>query len=241
MNDTTINAILGAGQVANTLSNNIINDVKMYDVGEWEGENHIECNYLHIAIPYSDSFINIVENAERIFSPDIMIIHSTVAPGTTAQLGCLYSPVMGRHDDDFKNNVKLYRKFIAGEKEQYEKVSSLFNLQCEYWGDNTAELEYSKIMSTSRMYWALMFQKIMQNDCEKYGFNFVNTYNRWTDNYNAGIAIKHHNWQRPIYTRMETDQPGGHCLGNNIHLVDNEITTMIKAWEKGILYTVTQG
>ena len=229
-----ITAILGAGQVANTLKNNITNESTMYDIGQWEGEEHIECDYLHIAIPYTKGFIRIVENAERIFSPDIMLIHSSVKPGTTKKLKCLYSPVIGRHDDDFKNNVKLYRKFIAGDKASYDKVSNLFNLQCEYWGENTSELEYSKIMSTSRMYWDLMFQKIMQRDCEKYDYDFIQAYHRWTDNYNAGIAVNHPNWKRPFYLKMETDTPGGHCLKSNIHLVDNELTAIIKAWEKDL-------
>jgi len=232
-----LNCILGAGQVGEVLEN-LLENTKVYDIGQWEGEVHIECDYLHIAIPFTDSFMRTVENAERIFTPDIMIIHSTVSPGTSKKLSCLYSPIMGRHDDDFKNNVKMYRKFIAGDKGQFDTIKSEFKLEAEYWGDNTNELEYSKVMSTNRMYWDLILQKHMQDDCKTHGYDFTQVYTRWTDNYNAGIRVKHDNWARPIYSKMETDKPQGHCLGANIHLLDNEVTNYIKAWEKGILYTV---
>lgn len=232
-----INCILGAGQVANTLKNNIHEPVKLFNKGEWENKN-IECDFLHIAIPYTKEFINIIENAKKVFNADIIIIHSTVEPGTSKIFNCLYSPVLGRHDDDFSNNVKLYRKFIAGNVNDYKKIFDQFNLKCEYWGNNTTELEYAKIMSTTKMYWDLMFNKILDKDCQKNNFNYQNVYYRWTDNYNAGIRNNHPAWERSIYEKMETEKPGGHCLKPNIHLVNNDITKIIKAWEKGIKYIV---
>ena len=233
------NVILGAGQIANALKANINGESIMFDKGDWEALTDIDADILHICIPYSDMFTHIVETAERVFSPTVTIVHSTVKPGTSDKLKCLYSPVMGRHDDDFKNNVKLYRKFIAGDSGAYEVAKTVFNVTCEYWGENTTELEYSKIMSTSRMYWDLVYQKEIQRDCESLGFDFRNVYFRWTDNYNAGIRTNHPQWERPVFTKMDTEFPGGHCLKNNLDLLDNTITGMIKAWEKGIKYIVT--
>ena len=235
-----INCILGAGEVANALKGNLNGEVKLYDVGEWEGQELIDCTFLHIAIPYSDRFISICEEAEKIFSPDILIIHSTVKPGTAKKLDCLYSPVTGRHDDDFSQNITLYKKFIAGNKSEYEQIKDQFKVSTEYWGENTSELEYAKIMSTTRMYWDLLFQKLLEKDCEKNGYDLMQVYYRWTDNYNAGIRVKHPRWERPIYTRMETDIPGGHCVHQNIPLVDNQITAFIKAYEKELIYHVTE-
>jgi hypothetical protein len=147
---------------------------------------------------------------------------------------------MGRHEDDFINNVKLYRKMIAGDEKQYEIIKDQLKLKCEYWNENTTELEYAKVMSTTRMYWDLILNKEIAKDCDRYGFDFKNVYSRWTDNYNAGIEVSHWNWRRPIYTKMETEKPGGHCLQPNINLVDNDITMFIKAWEKEIMYIVSR-
>jgi len=239
MNDK-INIILGAGEVGSVLKESLHGAPKTYDKGQWEGETHIECDYLHIAIPYTENFKRIYEEAEKIFSPDIIVIHSTVKPGTSKDLQCLFSPVMGRHEDDFINNVRVYRKMFAGDKKQYNEIKGQFKLECEYWNENTSELEYSKVMSTTRMYWDLIFNKEIARECKKYGFEFNNVYARWTDNYNAGIELKHWNWKRPIYTEMIDKFPGGHCLRPNIHLADNEITMIIKAWEKDIAYIVSK-
>jgi hypothetical protein len=233
------NYILGAGQIAKVLEKILCGEVKCFDKGQWEND-YYDCDFLHIAIPYTKRFVNIIENAERVFSPTTTVIHSTVAPGTTERLKAVYSPVLGRHDDDFENNVKMYRKFLAGPRNACESAKDQFKLTTEYWGDNTNELEYAKIMSTTRMYWDLLFMKEMQKDCEKLGYDFIQAYNRWTDNYNAGIRNNHPKWERPIYTQMESNFPGGHCLRPNIHLVDNTITNTIKAWEKDLLYFVTK-
>lgn len=233
------NCILGNGEVANALRGNLYGEVISFDKGEWEGKT-LDCDILHIAIPYTEKFVNICESAEKVFSPDYTIIHSTVKPGTSRRLKCLYSPVLGRHSDDFQKNVAMYRKFVAGNLAEYEKVKEEMRLTCEYWGPDTDELEYSKVMSTTQMYWYLLFNKYLQNDCERRGFDYSQVYFRWLDNYNAGIRNNHPKWERPIYNRMETDIPGGHCLPNNIHLVDNEITSFLQAYQKEILYFMTR-
>jgi len=236
------NVILGYGQVGQAILANMYEKPKTYDVGQWENLEDTAINYLHICIPYTDKFLYIVEQAVKKFNPKIVVIHSTVKPGTTCMIGLnvLYSPVLGRHADNFSENIKGYVKYFAGNENDYDEVKKQFNLKTEFWGINTSELEYAKVMSTTRMYWELYYQKIMQKDCEKYGYKFDDVYNRWTDNYNKGLVNDHPDWQRPNYDKMDTDTPGGHCLNSNIHLVDNDITKYLKAYEKGILYYVTK-
>ncbi len=227
------NCILGNGQVAGVLLDIIPSSIA-FDKREWEGlySTGDNCDCLHISIPYSDEFIKIVQQAKLIFNPDITIIHSTVKPGTSKQLSALYSPIIGRHGDGFTDSVLEYTKFIAGNRDEYLRILDEFpDCELRNWGPNTDELEYAKIMSTTRMYWDLVFQKEMQNDCKKYNYDFDMVYSRWTRNYNDGIKLEHNNWRRPIYDKMETDRPGGHCLRPNIHLVDNVITKTIKDWE----------
>lgn len=253
-----VNIILGNGQVGNVIKNNIKqeytkyyfgefrdlksvdngtvkNKIFVYDVGEWEKEENIKCDYLHICIPYSDKFVDIVNLAKKVFTPEIVVVHSTVEVGTCEKIGdVLYSPVTGRHEDDFENNVKQYKKYISGKKEQYDEVRSMFKLMTRYWGENTSELEYSKVMSTTRMYWDLLLMKVMEKDCKDKGFDFENVYTKWTRNYNEGIVEKRPDWVRTIYDKMETELPGGHCLRPNIHLINNKVTQFIIDYEKEI-------
>ena len=227
-----INCILGAGQVGNVLKDSLHGDINIYDIGEWEKLTDIKCDILHIAIPYGPKFKHTVITAKWAFKPKFTIIHSTVKPGTSKGIADLYSPIMGRHSDDFSENVRGYVKYFAGEYTAYTEVRAAFKLKTDYWSANTEELEYSKVMSTTRMYWDLIFQKEVQNDCELKGYNFEAVNRDWNMNYNNGIKQKHPHWLRPIYRRMETDTPGGHCLRPNIHLTDNEITKYIRKWEK---------
>ena len=102
------------------------------------------------------------------------------------------------------------------------------------------ELAYSKIMCTNYMYWNLIYEKMMFNTCKARGYNFDKCYREWNKNYNQGIAMKHPEWTRPIYSHDNNKLPGGHCLSPNIHLDDNKISMILRAWEKGeILYCVT--
>jgi len=71
-------------------------------------------DYLHICIPYSEKFVDIVKEYERKYDPKYTIIHSTVAPGTTRQLGhhAMHSPVRGKHPD-LAGGVRTFIKSIG--------------------------------------------------------------------------------------------------------------------------------
>lgn len=246
MTEKYTNVILGNGQIANVISQ-VLNDqkFKIYDKGQWENLGvYPECDVFHVTIPYTGLFLDIINQAANLFQPHLLIVHSTVAPGTTEQImtgNKLYSPVLGRHGDGFLRSVKSYMKFVAGDRRFFGIVEKIFDINVSYWGENIAELEYAKVMSTNRMYWELLFNKIIEKDCEKNNYSFEKVNNKWTENYNLGISTLNPKLQRAIYERMETDTPGGHCLRPNINLVDNAITRYLKAYEEGILYTVTKG
>lgn len=228
--------ILGNGEVGKCISEIISGETLIFDKGEWEGglpgldENII----LHICIPYSSQFIDIVRMAAAIIDYRVMIIHSTVKDGTCetiARQNILYSPVTGRHQDDFSQSVRQFKKFFAGERMLYDRISPYFEVKTEYWGLNRSELEYAKIMSTSYMYWNLIYEKVLYSCCQEKNYDHNKVYKRWNRNYNNGYAAHHDEWKRPVYEHVEDPTPGGHCLRPNIHLTDNQINEFIKTWE----------
>ena len=146
-----LNVILGIGEVAQALNGNLESDQIMYDVREWEDLSSRMVEFLHICIPYSDDFIGIVQKAQEIFLTDHTIIHSTVKPGTTEKVGnAHYSPILGRHSDDFEENMGYYTKPMAGTKDDtYMRFESEYKGQLSWWGSNTDSLEFAKVMSTN--------------------------------------------------------------------------------------------
>lgn len=226
--------ILGAGQVGTAVLDNYIKPVKVYDKGEWEHLRAVgNTDFLHICIPYSDSFIDIVEDAVDVFLPEVLMIHSTVKPGTTRQITFprkIYSPIMGRHKDNFSQNIKAYTKFMTGAEQTCKRAMEVFNLAMGYWSSNFDELEYAKIMSTSYMFWNLIYQKIVKRDCDTLGYDFNRVYQQWGKNYNQGIEGTHKDWSRPVYHSDDNPIPGGHCLVPNTELVDNLITSVLRDW-----------
>jgi hypothetical protein len=236
MSTNVTNIVLGAGQVGTAVSELVYGDVEVYDQGEWEdGERCTDPYIIHICFPYSDKFVQLVDLAmKRWFNAQAIIIHSTVSPTVFDTINAdhvLYSPIVGRHADDFSMDIRAHDKFMAGSRRLFDCVAWIFDPPIEYWGTNRAELAYAKIMSTTYMYYCIMFEKIISKECEKEGYDRYKVYTRWNRMYNDGIEERHPEWKRPVYDHYEDATPGGHCLRPNIHLVTNKITDILKNYE----------
>jgi hypothetical protein len=228
--------ILGKGQVADAIGQLISGKKTFYDKGEWEElELVVRCDIIHICIPYSDKFGLIMHDVDVKFKYDICIIHSTVHPevlnGDVPE-GVLYSPVVGRHSDDFAMDIKNHTKFFAGRREIYDEVKDRFDMETQYWGENRSELAFAKIMSTNYMYWNLVYEKVLYKECVDLGYDPNKVYKRWNRDYNKGYEPRHPEWKRPIYDHVEDNKPGGHCLSANIDIVNNAITKVLQTWDK---------
>lgn len=220
--------ILGNGQISQALQSHIkFNHI--YDKGEWNNLPQTQINILHICFPYSEVFNLLVNEAITVFNPKTIVIHSTVPPGTSKKHNALYSPVMGRHENDFKKDIQRYNKFCAGTEDDFHNFMQNSKLNTVYTGTNTDQLEFAKIMSTGYMYWNLIYEKIIHKECTKRGYDFDFVYTKWNRNYNNGVKEE---WKRPIYTHDDNPIPGGHCLNNNIYLDDNFVNQLLKQWQE---------
>jgi hypothetical protein len=232
--------IIGAGEVGKNIAQNIKGEFSIYDKGEWEDTRASSLYggpyYVHICIPYNDSFMEIVNRVKLIFNPKITIIHSTIKEGVISKLEdtdkILYSPVVGRHQDDFSESSRKFTKFFAGKRDKYDEVSDYFDYDTQYWGPNYDELVFAKLMSTAYMYWNLVYEKNLFNECKHKGYDHNKVYKRWNRNYNNGYGIDHPEWKRPIYDHVEDARPGGHCLGSNIFLTENHIINILRQWHE---------
>lgn len=110
--------IIGLGEVGSAIYHIFKNSMKFsvygYDIDSSKTFNRYEeiphpIDFLHIAFPYSSRFVELVCGYIEHFKPRMVMVHSTVAPGTTRKLfqktglTIVFSPVRGKHPNLIKH------------------------------------------------------------------------------------------------------------------------------------------
>jgi UDP-N-acetyl-D-mannosaminuronate dehydrogenase len=78
---------------------------------------------LHLCFPYSSDFVSSASRYVSIYEPGVVVVNSTVVPGTTREIAdktgvpAVYSPIRGKHAR-MTEEMRRYRKFVAGTSEQ---------------------------------------------------------------------------------------------------------------------------
>lgn len=174
---------------------------------------------LHICLPYSDNFENLVLNQISKNKPELVIVHSTVMPESTEKIfkktktPIVHSPIMGTHpnlEKDIKSFVKIIgptsKKSASLAKDHFAKVgikSQLFN--------SSLESEIAKLLDTSYYAWNILFNKLAWDICKKKSVDFENVYSKFNKIYNSGYKKSKPNVIRPILN-YQPGPIGGHCL-----------------------------
>jgi UDP-N-acetyl-D-mannosaminuronate dehydrogenase len=88
------------------------------------GEVPVPIDFLHVAVPYSQRFMDIVSSYVEKLKPRAVFIHSTVAPGTTRRvyeklgIPTVYTPVRGKHPN-LKQHLYFWPKWVASLPESF--------------------------------------------------------------------------------------------------------------------------
>ena len=121
------NIVAGLGEIGNPILQLISkkNIAIGYDINsslmdekKFQKYDHLKTSFLHVCIPFSDSFIKNVLSLSTKFNPDVIVIHSTISPGTTSKLQSkltmpvIYSATRGVHKR-MLHDLKRYTKFYA--------------------------------------------------------------------------------------------------------------------------------
>ena len=198
--------VIGLGEIGKPifdLLNERGQDVLGKDLGPLELPYLVEC--MHICIPYNDSFEDEVTKYINQYKPDYTIIHSTVRPGTSEKLGCVYSPVRGIHEN-MLDDLKFYKKYYAGPipndlmKKRFNEIHIV---------KDRHELEWTKII-VDTTYWGyiIAFRKMID---KKYKVD-------WS--FAEEINLNHRN--RPI--PYNDERPiGGHCVIPNLEFLAEDL------------------
>jgi len=230
--------ILGMGEVGQTLFDLLV-DRKFECVGidldnskcKKYSENEVIKNpeYLHICLPgeltgFTDIVLNWINKIKNI---QVVIIHSTVKPGTTKiiqeklSIPILFSPVRGVHKR-FLNDIKKYTKFISFDGAEIDsKIKRDLENRFEKidWMSTTKTAELAKILVDTTYYgWLINYAQITKMICEKENVDFEEMW-KFADEIHENLG------NRP---KMFPGIIGGHCVIPNLDLVEYENLDIIK-------------
>ena len=230
--------ILGMGEVGETLFDLLVDrkfDCIGIDLDNSKCKNYTENKiienpqYLHVCLPGElEKFTDIViEWINRIKNIQVVVIHSTVKPGTTkniqerSSIPILFSPVRGVHRR-FLDDIKKYTKFISFDnteinseikkdlENRFEKVD---------WMSTTKTAELAKILVDTTYYgWLINYAQITKMICEKENVDFDEMW-KFADEIHENLG------NRP---KMFPGIIGGHCVIPNLNLVEYENLDVIK-------------
>lgn len=184
---------------------------------------------LHICIPYSNEFEKVVVIAIKELEPKLVIIDSTVKPGTTQSIykktntSLVHAPINGIHPNLYKYLKEFVKPLGATSEDAYQQAKTHF----EELGvkttkfDTPLETELAKVMCTTYYAWNILYEKWLHYTAAKNHANFDQVYTQWNTFYNEGYSTSKPNVRRPILTHMP-GPIGGHCLLPNL--------TILKEW-----------
>ena len=230
--------ILGMGEVGQTLFDLLV-DRKFDCVGidldnskcKKYSENEVIKNpeYLHVCLPgeltgFTDIVVNWINKIKNI---QVVIIHSTVKPGTTKiiqeklSIPILFSPVRGVHKR-FLNDIKKYTKFISFDGIEIDSKIKR-DLENRFkkidWMSTTKTAELAKILVDTTYYgWLINYAQITKMICEKENVDFEEMW-KFADEIHENLG------NRP---KMFPGIIGGHCVIPNLDLVEYENLDIIK-------------
>jgi UDP-N-acetyl-D-mannosaminuronate dehydrogenase len=209
-----------------------IDEEKMRAVGQKALPKQVDV--MHVCIPCFDQekFAKAVESSVRRFKPGLVIIDSTVPPGTTQVMfkrcGCfvVHSPVRGVHKslEYMKRELKRWIKYVGGVTVQSAEAAKghfeKFGLRTKVLR-GSAETELAKLFETTYRAWMVVCFQEMHRISRHFDADFDGVVDFLEDTHRVRL-------DRPI---MFPGVIGGHCIIPNAELLlrsyDSEFLRLI--------------
>jgi len=233
----TKNVVCGLGEIGKPILQLISkhNFVVGFDINEklmnkkqFDQNKNIKTLSLHICIPFTQKFTRNVRLLYKKFQPELIVIHSTISPGTTNKLQTqlpipiIYSATRGVHKR-MLSDLKKYTKFFAIENNAprakwaistYSKLMKKCGVKTKKM-KNPLTLELAKIIVDTSYYgWLINYAQLSNMIAIK---NKIDYDEMWS------FADEIHKYlgNRP---KMFPGFIGGHCLdGNEILFIKTKI------------------
>jgi len=213
--------ILGFGEVGQAIAK-FYKNPKIKDLNRDDGLKGVEI--LHVCIPWNKDFVNIVKKQIKKIKPKLIIINSTVIPGTTKKIGgnIVHSPIRGIHPHLY-DGIKAFVKYIGSDN---RKIGNLAKKHFESLGIKTkvfcpsVTTEIGKLLDTSYYGLCIAWHGEMKKICDKAGIKFDEAVTDFNITYNEGYEkLGKSNVIRPVLS-----PPGkgitGHCIIPNAEIIN---------------------
>lgn len=186
---------------------------------------------LHICIPFvkAADFHSTVENLIEEYQPQEVVIHSSVAPRTTANLALhypepaipfVYSPWRGVHSrmkEDMKRYVKYYA-FFGKEPSLFVQEMRTAGFNIQPWNDTPTSLELAKLLEVTYYGWLIIWAQHKKIIADEYGVDDEKLW-QFTDEVHKFLG------NRP---RMFAGEGiGGHCVMQDKDLLNDSFLDIV--------------
>jgi len=211
----SINSIvIGYGEIGKAVA-------KVFDITDYIDVpdckmNSAQYKYMHVAIPYSEFFVDIVNKYINKLKPSLTIIHSTVAIGTIEQINgnVVHMPVRGRHDK-LAEGIKHYPSIVGYksriERKMFRRYIEGLSLDVMMVLDGYRTTEAAKLLSLLQYGMNIEFARYAKKICDKNNVSYDVAIWYYTRTYNKGIESYNPNLVKTIL-EPPTGPIGGHCV-----------------------------
>lgn len=218
--------IIGYGEIGSSLGK-VYSEFSQFEVGVVDpfigrDDDLTGSSVLNICIPFISNFVNVVNEYIDRFKPELVVVHSTVAPGTTARINgkVCHSPVRGLHPN-LDLGIKTFLKYIGSEDPnvatQYQNHLSELGV-VSYVCKNSKTTEYAKLLDTTYYGVCIAFHAEVAEVCEKENIDFDEVMTLYNKSYNDGYTkLDKTNVIRPVL--YGTKKIGGHCVTPNANIL----------------------
>jgi len=186
-----------------------------------------QIDVLHICIPFTPSFTKSAVATIKEVSPQLVIVDSTVKPGTTnliyqqTHTNIAHAPILGVHPHLYEYLFKFTKPLGAINPQSFRQAKKHFEdlgVKTEKF-DSPLESEMAKILGTTYYGWAILFEKWVHHLCQQQGTNFDQVYTRYNQIYNQGYQPDLPHVVRPVLTH-QFGPIGGHCVIPNSEIIN---------------------
>jgi UDP-N-acetyl-D-mannosaminuronate dehydrogenase len=216
----------GSARASTELSRMSSPQVKIKDLNRNDGLKGVDV--LHVCLPWTDKFIEIVKKEIKEIKPKLTIIHSTVAPGTTLRLAqgkpkimLVHSPIRGIHPHLYEG-IKVFVKYIGADDkkagEMAKKHLESIGIKTKVFYPSTTT-EIGKLLDTTYYGLVIAWHGEMKKLCDKYKIDFNEAVTDFNQTYNQGYKkLGKLNVIRPVLYPPENGITG-HCVLPNAEIL----------------------
>ncbi len=222
--------ILGFGEIGKAVSQLYDQPLKIKDLDR--DDNLFNLDLVHICIPFTDKFVDIVVDFAYSNVPKNCIVHSTVAPKTIELLNertknlfnFSHCPVRGVHPNLLKG-LLTFETFWGCDFESPELEDHLkkLNLKINKVSSKTSEL--SKLLDTTYYGLCIAWHAEVKKICDQLDVDFEKVSTLYNQTYNEGYkALGKQNVVRPVL--YPTEKIGGHCVIPNTEILKKDFSSL---------------